>query len=313
MNFAMQSTVPSTTSCSREGCRTMPILHRLSYFFLTSYVAAISGYNILKAYQPEDRVFGSLFRMFTYHSQFPDEYIMIVCAVFALVATFMLHYYSRQSTSGRIAITAGAIFITILLSSPLGGMLWHYHDILAGWWPGDYAWKKLFIKGPVEGLMAGWLVILLSFPYSYLGAVVGYFILFFGTKLFPDRDKHRINPEPLAQRTRGKVFAVSLTFAALIYVSSYPIVFDMSDLNYAWNQERFIGPTPRRAFCKPVYDVVDGRNVYGTEHYEVTQWCFLVYYPINAAWLLWQGPNLTLGSSTELPLRYFASFAPLRQ
>lgn len=134
---------------------------------------------------PHHYVFGFQIRMFLYHWQYPLGYITIMCTMFAFTATRFLNLFRRERTLDRIALTAAVILVTVLLGSPLGGILWHYHDIKEGYWPGSYGWKKLFIKGPVEGLIAGWLIILTSIPYAYIGAVACYFILSYATKIFP--------------------------------------------------------------------------------------------------------------------------------
>ncbi len=162
----------------------MPLLYRLLYFFTTSFAFAVGGYYLLLSLKPNQDVFGAMFRMFVYHRQYPISYITIVCAVFSVVASLGVRLFQRETTQGRIALTAGIIVVTILISSPLGGILWQYHDIMEGYWPGPYGWKKLFVKGPLWGLSGGWLIILFSIPYSYVGAVVGYFILSYGSRLF---------------------------------------------------------------------------------------------------------------------------------
>ena len=60
---------------------------------------------------------------------------------------------------------------TPLLASPLGGMLWHLHDMLAGYFPDS--WGQKLMDGAGEGIMIGWLIILMSVPYNAICAVLG--------------------------------------------------------------------------------------------------------------------------------------------
>lgn len=67
-----------------------------------------------------------------------------------------------------------ALFCTILLSSPLGGVLWQIHDMHNGFIPNnDEIWRKIN-KGIAWGFMYSWLIVLLSIPLNLIGLVVGY-------------------------------------------------------------------------------------------------------------------------------------------
>ena len=73
----------------------------------------------------------------------------------------------------RIVEVLAVIFVALVLACPLGGMLWHFHDMQAGFFPNF--WLRKLLGGAVEGLMVGPLLIFYSFPYNLIGLIVGYF------------------------------------------------------------------------------------------------------------------------------------------
>ncbi len=91
--------------------------------------------------------------------------------------------FQNKKTRGRIYLTFLIIVLTILISSPFGGMLWHYHDMKAGYFPENWI-SKMISKGFIEGLQLGWFIILLSFPYNIFGSIICYFLTKKGIELF---------------------------------------------------------------------------------------------------------------------------------
>lgn len=71
----------------------------------------------------------------------------------------------------------------VALSSPLGGMLWEWHDMRVGSFPADWA-RVLFPNGARDGLTVGWFIVLLSIPYNVLGLLVSYGLLAAGARRF---------------------------------------------------------------------------------------------------------------------------------
>ena len=54
-------------------------------------------------------------------------------------------------------------------------MLWHFHDMKAGFFPTNWM-SEIINKGFTEGLKTGWLVIILSLPYSLFGSTICFFL-----------------------------------------------------------------------------------------------------------------------------------------
>jgi hypothetical protein len=72
---------------------------------------------------------------------------------------------------------------TVLLASPLGGMLWYWHDMRAGFFPPDWL-STLLLQGSRDGLLLGWLIVSLSIPYNLLGLLTCYGLLTVGARWF---------------------------------------------------------------------------------------------------------------------------------
>ena len=112
--------------------------------------------------------------MFEYHEQHPMQYIGVVAVCYALVAAVwtMCMKWQRRGVL-RILEVLAVILVALVIACPLGGMLWHFHDMLAGFFP-DF-WLRKLLGGIVDGLMVGPRLIFYSFPYNLIGLIVGYF------------------------------------------------------------------------------------------------------------------------------------------
>jgi hypothetical protein len=157
---------------------------RLAFFGLNSFGLATAGYFLLRAVLPGHRVFGSWYRMFDYHDQHPLPYIAVCCLSFSLLAACFALTIARQPLGRRLGSTTLLLVGTVLLSSPVGGMLWHLHDMQAGYFPVN--WPTVLLAGAGEGLLIGWLIVLLSVPYNMLGVAVSYLLLQQGAARFRD-------------------------------------------------------------------------------------------------------------------------------
>lgn len=132
---------------------------------------------------PRHYVFGALYRMFLYHYEHPLPFISIPCFFYGIIAALFADKFLKQGTLGRILITIAIVVLTLLISSPFGGMLWHYYDMKAGYFPGN--WMAVMVKEGVDwGFKFGWIVIGLSIPFNILAAIGCYFVTKKGSELF---------------------------------------------------------------------------------------------------------------------------------
>ncbi|WP_190304370.1 hypothetical protein [Flavobacterium branchiophilum] len=156
---------------------------RLLFYWVTSFILAIILYYILWTIMPNHYVFGAWYRMFLYHWQHPISFIAIPCFFYGIIATLLADKFSKQKVTKQILLTIGIIILTIILSSPFGGMLWHYYDMKAGHFPQNWIGKMIRL-GFEWGLEVGWLIIGLSIPYNIIGSIACYFLTKKGVELF---------------------------------------------------------------------------------------------------------------------------------
>ena len=121
--------------------------------------------------------------MFLYHWTHPISFIAIPCFFYGIIASLFAEKYLTLTVTKQISFTILIIILTILLSSPFGGMLWHYYDMKAGYFPPNWI-SKMIKLGFEWGLGIGWLIIALSIPYNIIGSIACYFLTKKGSKLF---------------------------------------------------------------------------------------------------------------------------------
>lgn len=159
------------------------IIKRLIFYWTTSFILATAVYYILWAIMPNNHVFGTLFRMFLYHWEHPVTFITIPCFFYGIIATLLADKFSKKNVIGQIILTILIIVLTVILSSPFGGMLWYYYDMKAGYFPANW-FGKIVATGFESGLTIGWLVVGLSIPYNIIGSICCYFLTKKGSELF---------------------------------------------------------------------------------------------------------------------------------
>ena len=147
---------------------------------------ASSVYYILWLCMPRHYVFGALYRMFLYHWQHPLAFIAIPCFFYGIIATGFAGTFSIRKIKGQVVLTIVIIALTVLVSSPFGGMLWYYYDMKAGFFPVNWV-SRMIERGFEWGLDAGWLVVGLSIPYNIIGSVICFFLTKKGSELFRNK------------------------------------------------------------------------------------------------------------------------------
>ncbi len=159
------------------------IKNRLIFYWISSFIIAYIGYYILWLVMPNHYVFGVSYRMMLYHWEFPLQYIAIVCFFYGIIASIFSEKFKNQKTLGRILICLIIIILSILFSSPFGGMLWFLHDMNAGFFPQNW-FSKILYTGSLWGLQMGWYIILLSIPYNVFGSIICYFLTKKGVEIY---------------------------------------------------------------------------------------------------------------------------------
>lgn len=152
-------------------------MKKFVFYFITYFAVSFGGlgslYRLVSLVMNES-AFACLFRMFAYHQQHPMQYIGVVAICYAAVAALWTAWMKHRRTRGlRLLEVLAVILVALVLACPFGGMLWQFHDMLAGFFP-NY-WLQKLLGGAVGGLMLGPLLIFYSFPYNLIGLIVGYF------------------------------------------------------------------------------------------------------------------------------------------
>lgn len=142
--------------------------------FIASFIFAAACYDILLFFGITP--FSVYYGRYSYHLAHPLQFIAIPCFIFSVLAVIFSNKFRKASVLKQILLTLLISFLTVLISSPLGGMLWHLHDMLVGYFPQNWLWK-LIRYGFREGIQLGWLIIVLSVPYNIIGIFTGFFII----------------------------------------------------------------------------------------------------------------------------------------
>jgi H+/Cl- antiporter ClcA len=150
-----------------------------SILFAISFVSLVASYRILE-YFLYAAPFYSFYRMYQYHIAFFWQYIAILSLFFGILGAVWIKDYGLSRGWKRWSSIALVIIVTVLCSSPIGGVLWHIHDMQAGFVPPTYINK--LVSGLLDGLFFGWLLVIISFPLNVIGVVVAYSSLHFLSK-----------------------------------------------------------------------------------------------------------------------------------
>jgi hypothetical protein len=141
----------------------------LSFFsaiFLATYCFNVIVYAVLSSFGLT--VFGSLYRMFQYHDQHPYQFILVFTIILALCSALFIRKFNKWKGAKKyagIAVTFAAAFI---VSCMAGGFLWKIYDMQANFTPRGWQYWKDLLWGVTTGLLAGWQVVLYSFPYNLI-------------------------------------------------------------------------------------------------------------------------------------------------
>lgn len=149
-------------------------VYRFLFYFLIIFSCAVGVYYliILLTIFSEDFI---LFRSpwGRYPHTYPISYITIPCFFYSVLAA-LFHKFSVQSVKKATFSYITIVIITTVLSSMVGGILWHLHDMMAGYFPRD--WLNVLLTTAISrGLRFGWGMLFLSIiPYNLIGIIISY-------------------------------------------------------------------------------------------------------------------------------------------
>jgi H+/Cl- antiporter ClcA len=140
-----------------------------------SFISLAASYGILAHVFHQTHPIATLYRMYEYHNEQPFQYIAIIAIVFGIFGALWIKYFGRSQGWKRWSMMTVVMIATIVGSSPIGGILWHIHDMQHGFIPAGIVSK--IVEGAIGGLIIGWLIVLLSMPLNLIGVVIGYISL----------------------------------------------------------------------------------------------------------------------------------------
>lgn len=120
-------------------------------------------------------VLSSFYRMYPYHASHPIAFIKItVVALFIALFSRRLLCLTIKSVWGRYLLF---YLWWIVLACALGGALWSYYDMEAGWYPEGYRLYSKIVEDTKAGIGIGPIIIATSLPYNFLVLIASLLIL----------------------------------------------------------------------------------------------------------------------------------------
>jgi hypothetical protein len=103
-----------------------------------------------------------------YHDLYPIPYLLMSALVFAAVSALWLVFIVPRFTGFRFLQIILLPWIALLLTSPIWGMLWVFHDMQAGFFPAFPPMIDYLLFGARQGLYFALNAIVFSLPLNLL-------------------------------------------------------------------------------------------------------------------------------------------------
>ncbi|MGN0855299.1 MAG: hypothetical protein ACI4R9_07255 [Kiritimatiellia bacterium] len=155
----------------RRKTFTLPLV-----YFTACYFAAAAGYAVIgmvtKAIFGDVVVFGAAPRMPAYHYDHPFQYIAVVAFAYAVVASLWSFCRRNASSGWRRTLEIWLVMIvSVVLATPLGGLLFSWHDMQAGFIP-TY-WGAKLLHDASRSFFYTPIILFLSLPIALPGLWLG--------------------------------------------------------------------------------------------------------------------------------------------
>jgi hypothetical protein len=119
-----------------------------------------------------------------YSSQYPLPYLLSIAFIFAVVSAFWLTVLMPRLPKFRLFQIALIPLFVVLLTGPIWGMLWVYHDMQAGFFPDFSQMIDYLLFGARQGLFFAFNGAVFSFPLNILAyALANLLLLIFMRRL----------------------------------------------------------------------------------------------------------------------------------
>lgn len=156
-----------------------PFFHAFGLVFLPSSVVSLGLYYGINALGGHPFSCGYFFRCWAYWEIYPIPYLLALALTYAGVCGIWFSTYGRRIKRFPKLQLAALPIVSLFPAGFLGGMLWAYHDMAAGFFPEfprmigyiwDFAWT---------GFLAAPFIALTSFPLNIFGLIGAYLIAAF--------------------------------------------------------------------------------------------------------------------------------------
>jgi hypothetical protein len=149
-------------------------LYTFVLLFVTAYTVGAVGFFVLFDILKWGLTFGILPRMPPYQYEHPFQYVAVVAVPYGFFGALWVKFMGSSVGFYRWLGLIGMILGTVIISSCLGGMLWEFHDMQAGFFPSRERMIAAFEDGAETGLWVGPILTALSFPLNLVSLIVGF-------------------------------------------------------------------------------------------------------------------------------------------
>jgi hypothetical protein len=151
-----------------------PFFRRIVFYWAASFAFSLLAYYALRLVLPYP--FACLEFAPCFYHEYPARYILIPCFFYSVLASILANRFARASVLGQVFLTIALFVLVILISSPFGGTLEYFHLMQAQQRPLHIWYYDMIRDGAMNGLYAGWYVILLSVPYNLICVTACFFV-----------------------------------------------------------------------------------------------------------------------------------------
>jgi hypothetical protein len=148
------------------------------WLFVSSGAAAFALYFGLRARFGLSPILFPFMRARPYYDEHPIPFLLSLAVIYAVAGSFWLVFIAPKVKSFRWAQIGIIPCLSVVLVGPLWGVIAIYYDMEAGFFPPFSAMIHYLAWGAQQGLIAGPISALLSFPINLVSYTIAYSLLF---------------------------------------------------------------------------------------------------------------------------------------
>ena len=152
------------------------ILSTIEYLMISIvlyFIINIMIKNHIVLCPPFHSVFDELIHTVPYQSIHPIPFIFVTCISFLITQLLVCRIYFKHIFFNYLLF----YMLWLLLSCVIGGGLWSYYDMEAGWYPQGLLLIKKILNDIKLGVLLGPGMVIMSIPYNLLILISSFLIL----------------------------------------------------------------------------------------------------------------------------------------